>query len=125
MKKLVLGVVALGVMVNVALADIGFDGDCKKYMSQIQSACKRGVGDACWLLGEEYTTKQHYFCISVECYRQEWGYNGGQNCAIRETKKALQYYKRACELGNSAGCYSYNEIKKLINNPTPDQRLAE
>ena len=127
MKKLVLGVAAFGVALNLAwgerltsdqeislikqcLTNNNASGcntlderavvrgslNCKDYMKVAKEGCKLGDAINCVRLGVQLDPT-----IVADC-------------AIKDSKSALQNYKKACELGESGGCSRYDTLSQAI-----------
>lgn len=77
---------------------------CNDYMKVIRKGCNLGSGFCCALLGDELHP------ISVNSYGN-WEPKYGVNCSLRNQNDAFKYYKKACELGESAGCQRYTELQ--------------
>lgn len=82
--------------------------NCKDYMKVIRKGCNLGSGLCCALLGDEFHS------ISVNS-GGKWYPKYGANCSLRNQDEAFKYYKKACELGESAGCQRYTELQNDID----------
>lgn len=82
--------------------------NCKDYMKAMRKGCNLGSGLCCALLGDEFHS------ISVNS-GGKWFPKYGANCSLRNRDEAFKYYKKACELGESAGCQRYTELQNDID----------
>lgn len=81
--------------------------NCKDYMKVIRNGCNLGSGLCCALLGDEFH--------SISTWQSgSWVPKYGANCSLRNQNDAFKYYKKACELGESAGCQRYTELQDDI-----------
>ena len=81
---------------------------CPSYLKITKKACDLKIGDACVLLGDEYHP------ISTRDYGGKWRRNYGRNCSLANERQAYALYKKACDLGSSAGCDRHNELDMII-----------
>lgn len=81
---------------------------CNDYMKAMRKGCNLGSGFCCALLGDEFHS------ISVNSYGK-WAPKYGVNCSLRNQNDAFKYYKKACDLGESAGCQRYTELQNDID----------
>lgn len=82
--------------------------NCNDYMKVIRKGCNLGSGLCCALLGDEFHS------ISVNS-SGKWYPKYGANCSLRNQDEAFKYYKKACDLGESAGCQRYTELQNDID----------
>lgn len=86
-----------------------YDLKCPSYLKVAKKACDLKIGDACVLLGDEYHPISHY-----DSYKGKWTRNYGKNCSLANERQAYSLYKKACDLGASAGCDRHNELDMII-----------
>lgn len=82
--------------------------NCNDFMKAMRKGCNLGSGLCCALLGDEFHP------IIVKSIYSEWQPKYGVNCSLRNQDEAFKYYKKACELGESAGCQRYTELQHYI-----------
>lgn len=77
---------------------------CNDFMKAVRKGCNLGSGFCCAVLGDEF----HSISIWDSA---RWVPKYGINCSLRNQNEAFKYYKKACELGESAGCQRYSELQ--------------
>ena len=64
--------------------------DVQKAREMVEAACERGSGMACHALGENYRSGMPYLALQR---------------TDSDQKRALDYFRKACDLGFAVGCY--------------------
>lgn len=93
---------------DIVIKEYSYTLNCNDYMKIIRKGCNLGSGYCCALLGNEFH--------SISVYQGgRWQPKYGANCSLRNQDEAFKYYKKACDLGESAGCQRYTELQNDID----------
>lgn len=83
---------------------------CNDFMKAVRKDCNLGSGFCCALLGDEFHSISSWNSSDLK-----WQPKYGINCSLRNLDDAFKYYKKACELGENAGCQRYTELQNDLD----------